>query len=190
MKKTLLILATAITVCACEKTEEKPLRLKYPGLSYTDSTIYIKSPSKSVWWDKKNIEGYYTYSEALALAKKHGKRLPTSEDLIALRIGYCEFDEDLKGLWATAYNISTSPNWEDLKNPNVSLFFPANGVYAYLDSTMNILNKDSMGRYWLESTPIEISPNRRLCETMEFGGWIGTGSMDTSFRMSVRLIAK
>jgi uncharacterized protein (TIGR02145 family) len=94
-------------------------------------------------WDRENLthngETLFTHQEALDVAKKVGKRLPTCdewEDLIALG---CTWDHQRKGMW-----FGTDHREKD--NSRGSIFLPAAGFRYYSNGTLYC--RGSYGYYW------------------------------------------
>jgi hypothetical protein len=96
-------------------------------------------------WDKENLaNGYYTFDEANKLAKNNRKRLPTKREIKKLSELPHVWDEERKGMWF-------AEDEKNLKNPDKSLFFPADGHRDY--SWDHIVHYRGMSGYYWSSTP-------------------------------------
>lgn len=82
---------------------------------------------------------HFTYDEGKQLASSLGMRLPTKDEWeLLLRLSNC-WDEEKKGIWFAETEA-------DLKNPDKSLFLPANGWYNKKECSFKDLG--SYGNYW------------------------------------------
>jgi hypothetical protein len=124
-------------------------------------------------WDTENIDdGYYTYDDAIALAKANGKRLPTAEEwgklsecprAVEYLNGPTSSSGMIRGMWF-------AEKVEDLKNPEKSLFLPAKGIY--LDGTETLKNEAPFfnfdGHYWaFDPTTLNSSSAEALISFLE-----------------------
>ena len=110
---------------------------------------------KGIRFDKKPIDGYFSYGQAIEYAKSIGKELINEMDMDMLLHLPRKLTKD--GLY-----IAEQDNWLDDENRRIE--FPRLGYYNHHLNQKRIIGNITRGYYWLQKTnPIPTENKPYLC---------------------------
>lgn len=135
MKNPRLLFAAVAAAVAAVKAKIELLRSK---TEQQDGYVVING----LKWDRSNTiadgETHFTQKQAIALAAKNGKRLPTKKEFKALVALGSTWDDDRNGRWFGEDHALKSDSQK-------SIFFPAAGCRTTHGASSNV---SSNGYYW------------------------------------------
>ena len=106
---------------------------------------------KGIRFDKKPIDGYFSYGQAIEYAKSIGKELISVKDMEMLLRLPRKLTKD--GLY-----IAEQDNWLDDENRRIE--FPRLGYYNHHLNQKRIIGNITRGYYWLQNTNPNPTENR------------------------------
>lgn len=106
---------------------------------------------KGIRFDKKPVDGYFSYEQAIEYAKSIGKELINEMDMDMLLHLPRKLTKD--GLY-----IAEQDNWLDDENRRIE--FPRLGYYNHHLNQKRIIGNITMGYYWLQNTNPNLTENR------------------------------